>query len=79
MVLFGGRISEGNFGSDIIASFKSGNHGRWTFRLNDLVRPWIQGKDDAWSQLGEMNLSRFAHSVMLLDDSVFIIGGFPGK
>ena len=40
---------------------------------------WIQGKNDTWSQLGELNLSRFAHSAMLLDDSVFIIGGFPGK
>ena len=44
-----------------------------------LELPWIQGKNDTWSQLGELNLSRFAHSAMLLDDSVFIIGGFPGK
>ena len=76
MVLFGGRISVGNFGSDIIASFKSGNHGRF---LQVLELPWIQGKNDTWSQLGTLNLSRFAPSAMLLDDSVFIIGGFPGK
>ena len=44
-----------------------------------LELPWIQGQKDTWSQLGELNLSRFAHSAMLLDDSVFIIGGFPGK
>ena len=44
-----------------------------------LELPWIQGQNDTWSQLGELNLSRFAHSAMLLDDSVFIIGGFPGK
>ena len=44
-----------------------------------LELPWIQGKNDTWSQLGELNLSRFAHSAMLLDDSVYIIGGFPGK
>ena len=37
------------------------------------------GKDDTWSQLGELNLPRFAHSAMLLEDFVFIIGGFPGK
>ena len=37
VVLFGGRISVGNFGSDIIASFKSGNHGHWTSKLDDLT------------------------------------------
>ena len=75
VVLFGGRISNANSGSDIIASFKPGNHGR----LEVLELPWIQGQNDTWSQLGELNLSRFAHSAMLLDDSVFIIGGYPGK
>ena len=48
-------------------------------KVVEVERPWIQGKNDTWKQLGELNLARFAHSAMLLDDSVFIIGGFPGK
>ena len=53
--------------------------GHLVAKVEVLERPWIPGKNDTWSQQGEMNLSRFAHSAMLLDESVFIIGGFPGK
>lgn len=53
--------------------------GHLVDKVEVLERPQIPGKNDTWSQLGEMNLSRFAHSAMLLDESVFIIGGYPGK